>query len=856
MAGNNEEALIRELRSRFPILERISGRFGQDMTREPIPWFFGIVLGASMLKEPGACCLVLDKTQGTTALTAVFVALARLEEDFPHLAERYARTAFGEGQHVRVKPSNFVYEYEGIWDGHPDLFRLKIQDKEERRSFPISEVLRLEPTTHKLPKGTLVSNLGVFNQTNLDGLIGLRTFGNSSIFLNVVLLHMPQTRFAGIVDIVSLGPDQIDGSSQLSDILPWGVVGPEGEIRANDNYQVIGEPLIAVTRVAQDLAAVASASPSGSKIVLVDGARGIANDLQAFDDVSERQRVVILASPDETEEIRLLREYGCPVWYMSAADVAIGEDETRERSRESLVGRTVRVARIRENCKVIPVACSSDELQTVATALERIESGMDDSDERAEVDELLARVYGILLEFSECCIEIRDEAKHELRLVRESLTQNRRWLGIEIANEFESAIDLLEGIAYEGIGLEQKAGALLHELVESNERWAIATRSTRTAACIRESLSALGIDICVVPIQAIRPDDEFDCIIVPAWPNSRRFTRLKNLAAAKEIRVLTYPFESRWLSGHQARERTLMRSNQMEPEQLAGILGVAPDLFASSGGWEPSPPMEDTTPELPIFKLENRVSRRRSVGPVAFVGNDETRRARLVEFYGGCHALLSEWSELHVLNELIDNALSEGGRLRTKTVASLSEGDYVLFRAGGGKEFIRLLAEDILGIEEYERIRTMAENWKMALRRLGNDPATVQMRLERQGLLRSTATIAGWLRNPHLIGPGDSDDVRIVAEASGDSKLLGDLDPVADAISRIRGAHIGAGSRLTQLIVDEVRGRLSQLDGQPVLLDLEYGQAWVVQVNAVDMEEQEHPIDQTNRLLWSDDPFF
>ena len=288
---------------------------------------------------------------------------------------------------------------------------------------------------------------------------------------------------------------------------------------------------------------------------------------------------------------------------------------------------------------------------------------MDSSDERAEVDELLVHLYGILLEFSECCIEIRNEAKYELRLVRESLTRNSRWLGIDISKEFQSAIDLLEQIAYEGIGLQQKADALLRELAESNERWAIATRSTRTAACLRESLSTLGIEICVVPIQAIRPEDEFDCIIMPAWHNSRRFTRLKNLAAAKEIRVLTYPFEGRWLSGHQARERTLMQSNQMEPEQLAGILGVAPDLFASSGVWEPSPWIEDTTPEPPIFKLENRVSRRRSVYPTAFVGNDETRRARLVEFYGGCHALLSEWSELHVLNELIDNALSEGGRL-------------------------------------------------------------------------------------------------------------------------------------------------------------------------------------------------
>ena len=851
-----EEEILVELRNRFPILERISGRFGQDIPREAIPWYFGILLAASMRRESGACCFVLDKTQGTTALTAVFVALARLEQDFQQLAEAYARTAFAEGQHVRVKPSNFVYEYEGNWDGHPDLFRLKIQEKEERRSFPISEVLRLEPTTYKLPKGTLVSNLGDFGHINLDGLIGKNTYGNSSIFRNVVLLHMPQTRFAGVTDIVSLTPDLVDDCSPLSDILTWGIVGPEGEIKANDAYQVIGEPLIAVTRVTQDLADAASASPIASKIVLVDGARGIANDLQAFDDVSQRQRTVILASPDETEEIRLLQEYGCPAWHMSATDLSIGEYETRERSRDSLVGRTVRVANIRENCRVVPVACKSDEFQAVALALEGIASRTSGSEERTEVDELLVRLYGILLEFSECCFEINEEAKTELRLAKENLTRNLRWLDIDTAKEFQFAIELLERIAYGGLGLELKADALLRALSDSNGRWAIATRLTRTAACLRDSLSALGIDIYVVPIQAIRPQDEFDCIVVPAWPNSRRFTRLKNLAAAKEIRVLAYPFESKWLSSHQARERTRARSNQMEPEEIAGVLGMSPDLFATVEGRDPGTPVEETTPELPIFQMENRVSRRRSIGPASIADNEESRPAYLVEFYGGCHALLSEWSELYVLNELIENARPEGGALQTKRVSGLLQGDFVLFRAGAGKEFIRLLAEDNLGIDEYERVRTLAESWKTALHRLGNDPATVQMRLESRGLHRTTATIAGWMRNPYLIGPGDINDVRIIAEASGDTKLLAELDPVGAAMTRIRGAHIGAGSRLTQLIIDEVRDRLSQLDGQPVLLDLVYGQAWVVQVHTVDSEEQECPIDQINRPLWSDDPFF
>ena len=82
------------------------------------------------------------------------------------------------------------------------------------------------------------------------------------------------------------------------------------------------------------------------------------------------------------------------------------------------------------------------------------------------------------------------------------------------------------------------------------------------------------------------------------------------------------------------------------------------------------------------------------------------------------------------------------------------------------------------------------------------------------------------------------------------------MNTVSDAISRIRGAHIGAGSHLTQLILGEVYGRLSQLDDQPVLLDLGYGQAWVVQVEAVDSRQREYPVDQVSRLLWTDDSIF
>ncbi len=853
MSSNGSQELIRELHSRFPIFDRVAGRFGEGSPEERIPWFFALLLAAATKSEPGACCFVLDKTQGTTALTAVLLGLARLQEDFPRLAESYARTALSRGQHVRVKPGNFVYEYEGVWEEHPDSFRLKVLDKPDWRSFRISEVLRLEPTTRKRPKGTLTSTLGVYDRSSLDELLDITTYGNGSMIRNVVLLYMAQARFAGIAAAVSLAPTHSNRFDPLSAFLPWGTIGHGGEIKAGDPHQEIGEPLIAVTRVHQDLADAARSAPEASKVVLVDGARGIASDLQVFDDIAERQRVVILAAPDEAEEIRLLRDRDCPVWYMSPAEVMLGEDHAEERSRASLVGRTVRVADIRERSQVVAIDCKSDDLQAAATALEDVAAKVDG--DRSEVDDLLARLYGILLDFSECCFEVDEETKTDLRRAQENLDRNRRWMSPDIIKEFRSAIDRLTSISLDGSGLEGKADALLSALT-SDGRWAIATKSARTAECLREGLNGLRSDLPVLPIRAIRPEDEYDGIIVPAWPNSRWFTRLRNLAATRDIRILAYPFERKWLLGHQTRERALVQSSRMEDEERARLLGVKSDLPSTMKPLEPVRPADDVSPDLPILNLERRLSRRRLPRPSPSVDGDDVRRARLVEFYGECYALLTEWSQLNVLNELIGNSLGDGGHLRTVAASVLQADDLVLFRAGGGKEFIRLLAEDELGIEEYERVRAIAELWKTPLRRLGSKPAEVQRRLEKCGLHRTLPTIAGWTGNPDLIGPGYDSDIEVIARAADDAELLTGLDSVKEAISRIRGAHIRAGRHLTQLIKDEARGRLSQLDGEPVLLDLGYGKAWVVQVESVDERQQEYPADQTNRLLWTDDSMF
>ena len=854
LASGEQRDLIAHLRKRFPLLDRLIGRFGKETPGERIPWFFALLLSAATSHDRGACCFVLDKTLGTTAATAIFLALIKLQEEFPQMARNYAQTALHHGQRVKVKPSNYVYEYEGVWEEHPGRFRLKVMGEQSWRSFWISDVLRLEPTDRVRPKGKVNSKLGTFERSRLDELLDLTTCGNNSLFRNTVLLHMAQAKFSQAADAIALAPKNNKVLESLSEFLPWGSIGPRGELKPNDDYQVTGEPIIGITRVPEDLALASSSAKAGTKVVLVDGARGLARDLQAFDDVADRQRVVILASPEETEALDLLRDHDCPIWHMSPDEILIGESSPAYRDRASLVGATIRAADTRQRAKVVLVDCQDGAIQSVAESLGRAAALVSESEEAIEVDEILACLYGILLECSECCFGAGEDIEVRLQTAQELLTRYGKWLNQEFTSEVDEAICGLVNIIASGSCGQGKADALLRIILDGPHGiWAVVSRSQRTAESLRAGLVKLGVDVPVLPVAAISPVSDYSGVIVPAWPNDQKFTRLKNQAVTPDIRVLAYPFEAKWVSRHQARERARERSNRMEIETRSSILGIESRFLTSKKCHEPDSPVNEVGPDQPIFRFEDRVAQRRIKRPAVAVAGEDSREAQLVQFFGDCYTLLTEWAQLPRLNDLIDNANTVNAGLRHVKVSQLVQGDFVLFRASEDKEFIRQIAEEILGLEEYERVRTVAERWRSSLRHLGASTAEVQRHLEAFGLTRSLVTVAGWLNNQYRIGPGDFGDIEAIARAAGDNELLSNREKVESAITQIRSTHIGAGRQLTQLILGELGGRLNSLDDQPMLLDLDYGAAWVVQVDTVEVKRREYPTNLVNRLLWADD---
>ena len=854
--GNPE--LIGEFRRRFPLVDRIHGRFGNDTPTERIPWFFGFILAAAAKAGAGACCFVLDKTPGTTAIAAILSGLMRLQCDFPSLVERYARTALAHGQRVKVRPSDFVYEYAGVWEDYPNFFRLKFLGEDASRSFPLADVLRLEPTDRVRPKGIGRSSLGAFERSPLDRLLDVTTCGNNSLVQNAVLVQMPRSHLARVADATTLATRRAEHFDRLSRFLPWGFIGHDGALKPNDPHQVVGEPLVAATSVPEDLALASALADAGTKTVLVDGARRLARDLQAFDEIANRQRLVVLASPDEAEDLELLKDRDCPVWHMSADEVLIGEASARTRTRASLVGATIRAADVRRRCSVAAVDCRDDVLQAAAASLERVVEMTADCEEALEVEEALARLFRMLFECSECCFGVGEATINDLQAAREQMTQHAKWLEPAVRNELRNALNTLEHAVTVGSG-EQKADAFLSILDDHDGKWTVVARSPRTTESLRDGLDALGADLLVLPVSAVSRDYEFDSVIIPAWPNDRKFTRLRNLAVTPNIRILTYPFESKWVLRHQARERARARSTRMGPERLSSILGIEPRFLSPLNGAEnevEDRPGKKIPLDLPVFRLEERVVRRHVAHPPLAASGEDSREAQLIRFIGGCYALMTEWAELPLLNDLIGGTNGDNAKLKSAMASRLSMGDFVMFRAGGDKELIRMIAEESLGPEEYQRIRNLAERWKPALRRLGHGPAAIQRRLANFGVERTVPTVAGWLANPDRIGPRDYGDIEAIAKVARDSELLSIKDEVRKAVSHVRGAHQVAGVRLTKLILGELNGQINELGDQPTLLDLDYGQAWVVQVQAVETKRREYPANQINRLLWVADSAF
>lgn len=825
--------------------------------------FMGVLLAAMEGSRDSAFCFVFPRKSGLAPLSAALYALGRYAVDFPRLAEQYARASFSDGLRVRLVPEDKVFVFAGVWPGLEKQFKLRLPDDKRNSVFnwPVSEILRIEPTTHRIPKGRETDISTARRQaplSTLDRLIGTRTFGNPSLAVNYVLYLGGRTEVEDFLATHALSNSAQDVHSTLDQLVVPGQIAEGGEVRHQDHYQAAGEPLLAISSRVEHVSAACLLSPPRSKVVVVDGAKRL-TDLAAFDTIANSQNLIIVAEPDEEEKLQQLYDRGCRFWRFSLADLEMG-GTTPANGR--FFNGVFRAARNEAGFRTEILPCGNFHLEQVAQSLSACEAALHES-ETDETQLVLRQVYSLLLHCAGLLAPPDDAERAYLmeraRKVSELARDRMMWLAEPAAKALSDACEgIVQAISDPDLGAAK--GAALKALLSDPDRQnmtqvAVLARSVPNRNSVARWLANEGFHYPVLLPAKVAENGFFERLICTSWPGSSSFGRVVRKFTAPEVCLVAYPFERQWLHWFGVKQRNTHTVPDLSSAEKSSLLGLS-----GEASWPAAPesaPVSDPFPPVkgqPHIDLEERMTRKGMI-PVGAEG-EERLPATLVSFLGDAYAFLTDTFRVPVITDLVSGVAGAEYEVPRRRLADISVGDILVFRETGRKDVIQALADAQLG-PDASAIRERAARWHKALRESGLDEARLMTELEQVNCPRTLQTVRGWLADDSLIGPRTEADLVAIAYAVGSQKLLDQVPSIREAIVVLRAAHQRAGRRLSRILLDKLPERLEEMEEGRTRIEIDNATgAWIVQVESISDHVEMRPRSHINALLWDSEDLF
>jgi hypothetical protein len=863
MAGEADQlSFTDELRAsveaKFPLLGSMCLATQSGASPARIPFFVGLI-AAVLESAEQPCCIVLPDKRGVSLAVSTVVAVARLQAEMPMVLRARASATLQPGDYVLVQPSGLVYEYQGFFN--PEHFRLRVINRNASRSLPVRDIARLEKTSRTTPKGSLNSDLGKPHPTVLSVLAGVPGAVNRSLMSNhVVILGSIKALREQAADW-QIATVELDSplSDRLDRAIPLGQVCDDGRLEFFDCsiHSALGEPLIGIASRPEELAACCMTAAPKTKAVIVDDIERLVRNLQAYDSIAERQRVLVVADEAQHEFLSTLRDRGCAVWNLSPDEILLGIGDI---SKSDLFHGILRKAGNMRDLAVTALPCTNEFLDETAVQLCMAERRVRVANDNPSVRELFFTLFGTLMSCAEFLgIDAHAFATGTDARLDEALKLLKRaqmWLAPDVVNEIQLIVSKLRNAvsSLTSQPLSSKGSKLLEAIAACPSIGSIAVvmRSDRKRDELRQWLAARGIDVPVYGVNAVPMDQDFSELILLTWPSARRFDRLLRQYATQRLQVLAYGFERRWLKEYE-RAYGRVAAPQISTMYKRMLLGVLTNLAEREDmGHVPAQESVNNGHMSPFdLPSERFLLRRKTALRAEDIGEpEETCLARYVDFVGPTFAYITEGHELPIVNAFIRGNRTGSAAISTRSVEGLKIGDFVLFRNTGDSDIIRFIAEDQMGAKEYAILRAKAGRWREALLKVGSDPVLVWKKLRESGIYRHVATVRNWLCDRQMIAPKNFDDVMLIAEATGDKELIAELPEVQAASEEIKRRHRSAGFRLTELLREALPKEIEVPEDREIHLDLGFGNVWIVKVEDMEEATTECSRSLVNRLLW------
>jgi hypothetical protein len=857
------------LYQRYPLLARlrVAAKDSPDQT-EALPLYLGLMLAAMESKSRAPCCFILPRKGNTAHLSALLFALNKFIEDYHGLDRKIAETKFIKDQKVFVRPPNKVYRYRGIHEANPLWIELGTLDGVGWQSFPLSDVRRLEVTNLNSPAGKLGQIPANARETPFDRLMEVNTAGNYAAFLNHVLLLDYQVDFENLVNNIHLQNVNI-----LPDMPPLGELLPLGSLSQPDNGGSVRpkkwnflnfrcDPLVAVTSSQEKLVAACKAAEPHSKVVIVNGLGLLASHLQTYDDVVESQRLVIIAEHDEQEQMQALADRGCKFWWLGQRDISMSVgNEAMIETTAKIFGPVLRSARNESRMEIQSEVCEDPLLNDIAIRLVTIDAAVK-ADVTGTARSIVSRTYKLLNDVASLFqTPTRDELHRltdQLSTIRRELERDKHWIAdAAIIMDICCLFDLALSGAHR---LGQAKGDLLRNFFRKKrehpgEQSGILARNNGQVKQLENWSNRFGFAARVFTSSTLPEDASFDCIACVAWPGGDAFQRTAQRFLAPSITMIGYAFEINWLKQCHRKLRQRPQLPSLTQGEKSALMKDAKTVRIEwpdepdQGGFETTLP----APSFSIFDFESRLRSVRKGGTVSPITTEEAIAAKYVGFRGDSYAYVTQAHRLPIVTDLL--AAKEATRQKTpmKEIEQVRVGDFAVFRDGGNRDVIQVIADRQLQRtgQDAASLRKRANLWVEVLRDTGLRADQILAQMTEFGAGKTLLTIRNWLSDDSIIGPGLKTDLDTIARLAKSNELEEAKDAVWAAIKQIRGAHLSAGTWLTNVLLQKLPSCLGEIEESGTKINIEdVVTAWVVQVEDISPQFEQFPRSSVNRLLW------
>jgi hypothetical protein len=860
------EEIIRQLYERFPLLSRLTvTQTDNKLTADALAPFFGFLLAVMDAPPKQPLCFVLPRRGDAGRFAVVLHALHQFINKQQQLTHAYGSVNFNKGDTVRVHPGKHVFVYDGFDEDSTDSIWLKTLNGIGRRMFRSEFIIpRLEKTNLKRPIGRLDSPLLSPPSAPLDTLLETSTFGNLSLVKNEAVLLDSRSGFTDFVDSVVLQRQSLTPHAPpFKALLPFGELSESHSSKQSwlkkwDERNPAGEPLVAVTYSAELLANYCIDAPAKSKLVVANGLSRL-KQRQSYDDMAERQNLILFASRDEEEMIETLGNapIPCKFWWLSADEINIGHGLPGKNGLSGLTGKVIQWANNHKQMSMEAIPCENQELESICLRLEELR-GQLSSDENDPLTRLISQAWRLLNDASGVIRPLTDLEKEkfaaQIRLLR-SETKCNVWLKPECAVALNDIADGIESCLLDNGTLGSKKASALYQVIRESQatglKYALVARNENQIAEIKSWLRQRNISLEIYSPRTLPNDKFFDRLIFVSWPGSHHLRQIVDSLVSPRITILAYPFEARWLNQCKRRFQQCPKvSDITNSEKSEFVFHEKTNKSAwledvQEAVWPSSTALSDAD----IWSFEQRLRSVRKGKAASPTEASETMAARYVSFVGDFYSFLTESHKLPVATSLVSGSVHTSQKLPERTVLDIKVGDFIVFPESGDKEFVQDAADKLVG-PSAPQIRQLARKWKDALQRSGLTPDQFHQQAKSLNRPRHSATIRNWFADSSQIGPREKDDLVLIALVTGDGEFESEIDDVRKAIERLRSAHQSAGMRLRDVLLQRLPQVMRQVEENGTQVDLgELGSAWIVQVDSIASDDEPRGRNEVNHLL-------